>query len=359
MTVVRVGPGRDADRGAAGRAGPPGRPRPAPVDPGSSESSRRAVRAELRPAGRPGRRARRRTRTEDRAGAPGPLPGPRPPPSSGPRRAQQRAADAAQRGRGAWDSHGRPNKMIIVRPTSVDSLTNGQLTRRAPRRGRRADAWPAWTAPCPVGWITSADGTVQLAAAVVLSPGVTLELGGGGVTTVAAGRRTDRRRRRVDLHRRRPAERARRHGDLDRPGLRAAGRRRPRTALRARDRGRPAGRHRRHLQRPRHPARPTRRTGPASRSAPAAPAPWCAPRCCATAPVCGSTDRPGCGWRALTVAESAADGLMLQGDQGTTLIGVRAERNERQRGAGQRARARRGRSPASAPPATASSGWPW
>ncbi len=98
-------------------------------------------------------------------------------------RARQQAAAAAQRGRASWESHGRPNQMIIVRRTSVDSLTNGEVTRRTPRVSSAVNLAGLDNA-VPSGWITTDGGTLRLAATVVLSPGVTLELGGGGVTNV-------------------------------------------------------------------------------------------------------------------------------------------------------------------------------
>ena len=98
-------------------------------------------------------------------------------------RARQQAAAAAQRGRASWESHGRPNQMIIVRRTSVDSLTNGEVTRRTPRVSSAVNL-AGLDSAVPSGWITTDGGTLRLAATVVLSPGVTLEVGGGGVTNV-------------------------------------------------------------------------------------------------------------------------------------------------------------------------------
>ena len=46
-----------------------------------------------------------------------------------------RIADAAQRARAAWETHGRPTALVVVRPTSVDLVDQGRLTRRIPRTG--------------------------------------------------------------------------------------------------------------------------------------------------------------------------------------------------------------------------------
>ena len=42
-------------------------------------------------------------------------------------------ADAAQRARTTWETHGRPAALVVVRPTSVDLVDQGRLTRRVPR----------------------------------------------------------------------------------------------------------------------------------------------------------------------------------------------------------------------------------
>ena len=142
---------------------------------GSSGSEQSGSSSQAR-AARP-RRRRRPTRLGPRHGRPQPRPRPGP---SGP---SQQAAAAAQRGRASWESHGRPNQMIIVRRTSVDSLTNGEVTRRTPRVSSAVNLASLDNA-VPSGWITTDGGTLRLAATVVLSPGVTLEVGGGGVTNV-------------------------------------------------------------------------------------------------------------------------------------------------------------------------------
>ena len=59
-----------------------------------------------------------------------------------------RLAAARQRARTAWLGHGRPHQLIIVRTGSVDLVTDGRLTRQAPRPRRRADPVARWTGSC-------------------------------------------------------------------------------------------------------------------------------------------------------------------------------------------------------------------
>ena len=58
-------------------------------------------------------------------------------------KASRRAARLVESGRRAqasWEAHGRPTSMVVVRPTSVDLVTEGRLTRRVPRRVGDVDA---------------------------------------------------------------------------------------------------------------------------------------------------------------------------------------------------------------------------
>ena len=50
-------------------------------------------------------------------------------------RSAARFRDAGQRARVAWETHGRPTALAVVRPTSVDLVDQGRLTRRFPRTG--------------------------------------------------------------------------------------------------------------------------------------------------------------------------------------------------------------------------------
>ena len=101
-------------------------------------------------------------------------------------RAAQRAATARQRARTAGDSHGHPNRMIIVRARTVDSVTNGELTQRVVRSAgvltpARLDGY------VPSGWVTIADGATRLSAALRLSRGVVFDVGGDITTLQLAG----------------------------------------------------------------------------------------------------------------------------------------------------------------------------
>ena len=109
-------------------------------------------------------------------------------------RAAAQAADAAQRDRAVWETHGRPTALAVVRQTSVDVVDHGRTTRRVPRYG--ADL-PLTTLGryLPRGWLTVDGGTARLSAAVVLTatvnldvgaPVTTLQLVGGGTAADAA-----------------------------------------------------------------------------------------------------------------------------------------------------------------------------
>ena len=92
------------------------------------------------------------------------------------KRAAQLAA-ATQRARQSWDSHARPEKLAIVRSRTIDLVTNGSLTRQVPRRQSTVTI-SELDRYLPTNWLTVADGTATLSAAVVLSPGVVMEIGG-------------------------------------------------------------------------------------------------------------------------------------------------------------------------------------
>jgi hypothetical protein len=239
-------------------------------------------------------------------------------------RAQQQAAEAAQRGLASWESHGRPNKMIIVRATSVDSLTNGAVTRRSPRAPGVVTT-AALDRAVPTGWITSANGVTQLAAAVVLSTGVVLDVGGdiktlqlvGGATAPEAasiytggGRLTVHGVTVTSLD---PTTGQPVAPSPGRPFVHvAAGGRLDATDTTFSDLGTPA-------------TDPQDRAGIGfSTGTTGSLVRTTVLRNTTGIRLNGST---GVRLEGLTVADSVADGLMLQGDQGTALIGVRAERN--------------------------------
>jgi hypothetical protein len=107
------------------------------------------------------------------------------------KRAAQAAA-AAQKARETWDRRGRPKKLVIVRPTSIDTITDGRLTKRTPRSGAVTIA--ALGRILPTSFLDVNGDTAKLNAAVVLTPTTTLDisgiktlqLGGGDSPTEAA-----------------------------------------------------------------------------------------------------------------------------------------------------------------------------
>jgi Right handed beta helix region len=101
-------------------------------------------------------------------------------------RAAARAADAAQRDRAVWETHGRPAALIVVRQTSVDLVDQGRTTRRIPRSGSTLTLTTLGRF-LPAGWLTADGGTARLSTAVVLTPGVTLDVGAPVTTLQLAG----------------------------------------------------------------------------------------------------------------------------------------------------------------------------
>jgi hypothetical protein len=95
-------------------------------------------------------------------------------------------AEAGQRAEASWEARGRPAAMALVRPTSVDLVTEGRLTRRIPRREGDLTL-AALDGYLPASWLSITDGAAQLAAAVVLTPRVTLDIGGPVTTLKLAG----------------------------------------------------------------------------------------------------------------------------------------------------------------------------
>ena len=86
-------------------------------------------------------------------------------------------AAAGGRARAAWDAHGQPDRMIIIRQLSVDLLNDGRLTRQVPRAGG-ALTLTALDRFVPSEWLTIKDKTADLSAAIVLTAGTTFTLGG-------------------------------------------------------------------------------------------------------------------------------------------------------------------------------------
>jgi hypothetical protein len=73
--------------------------------------------------------------------------------------------------------------MLIVRTTSVDAVVDGRITQRVPRAAGTLSLARLDSA-VPGSWITTTDGVTRIAAALVLTPGVNLDIGGGGLTAV-------------------------------------------------------------------------------------------------------------------------------------------------------------------------------
>ena len=99
--------------------------------------------------------------------------------------AAQQAA-AAQRARVVWSRRGRPSKLVIVRTTSIDSVSGGVLVQRVARTGGSVS--PAGLdAAIPSSWMTIEGATARLTAAVVLTPGTVLDIEGVKTLQLAGG----------------------------------------------------------------------------------------------------------------------------------------------------------------------------
>jgi hypothetical protein len=152
------------------------------VTPGTALGAAPGTAAAAEPAARPPVPAVQPAPPPDRGD-----PSPRPAPSgqAGVRaaedaRAAARAAGlarAGQRARATWEARGRPARLLVVRSTSVDLITEGRLSRRAPRTAGDLTL-PRLSRYVPASWLSISDGTARLAAAVVLTPGTTLDVGG-------------------------------------------------------------------------------------------------------------------------------------------------------------------------------------
>lgn len=108
-------------------------------------------------------------------------------------RAQARAAKlaaqqaaAAQRANVIWVRRGRPKKLVIVRSTSVDSVSGGVLVQRVVRTGRTVSL-ATLDAAIPSSWMTVDGDTTRLNAAVVLTPDILLDIQGVKTLQLAGG----------------------------------------------------------------------------------------------------------------------------------------------------------------------------
>ena len=96
------------------------------------------------------------------------------------------AVGADQRAARAWEGHGRPARMIIVRSETVDTVEAGRLTRQVPRVPG-ALTIDQLAASAPPGWIATTPAATRVAAAVVLGPTVVLNLHGAAPTVQLVG----------------------------------------------------------------------------------------------------------------------------------------------------------------------------
>ena len=234
-----------------------------------------------------------------------------------------RLAAAGGRAQASWASHNRPNKMIIFRARTVDLVTNGRLTRQVPRSGG-ALTLSTLSRFAPSDWLSISGDTATLSAAIVLNPLTSLNLGGDVKTVKLVGGPT-------------PSDAASIYTGRGRLGLRAV------TVTSADQSGAPL---------PVGPGRPfivvsgggrfeaadstvsdlgTVPTDPADRPG-LTLGENSAATIVRTSFLRNSTglkvDRTaGARLEAVTVSDSAADGLVLRGDRGTTLINITANNN--------------------------------
>lgn len=90
--------------------------------------------------------------------------------------AVSRYASPAAKSEAIWESRGRPDRLIIIRRGSIDSVENGRLERHAVRPvstitlGTVADYVPS-------SWLSVDGATARLSATLVLTTGITLRVG--------------------------------------------------------------------------------------------------------------------------------------------------------------------------------------
>jgi hypothetical protein len=89
--------------------------------------------------------------------------------------------DTAASVRDSWEARGRPHRMAIIRDYRIDLVTDGRLTRQIGHAGGPVGIADLDRA-LPANWLTVTDGTATLSATVVLVRNVQLELGGSGST---------------------------------------------------------------------------------------------------------------------------------------------------------------------------------
>ncbi|MFC5234760.1 right-handed parallel beta-helix repeat-containing protein [Pseudonocardia zijingensis] len=105
------------------------------------------------------------------------------------RRAAQAAAkraEAARKLRVTWESRGRPHRMAVVRSNRIDVATDGRLTRQVGRSGG-AVTLTTLDRALPSDWLVRNDATATLSAMIVLTPGVQLEIAEPGTRLELVG----------------------------------------------------------------------------------------------------------------------------------------------------------------------------
>jgi copper-binding protein NosD len=105
------------------------------------------------------------------------------------RRAAKQAAQqaaAAEHASVTWARLGHPDKLVIVRATSIDSVSAGHLVQRAVRDGQ-AMSLRTLDAAIPSSWMTIDGDTARLNAAIVLSPTTLLDVEGVHTLQLAGG----------------------------------------------------------------------------------------------------------------------------------------------------------------------------
>lgn len=81
--------------------------------------------------------------------------------------------------RRAWEARGRPHRMVVVRDYRIDLATDGRVTRQVGHAGGTLTI-SALDQALPSDWLTVTDGVATLDATLVLTGGVWMQLGGGG-----------------------------------------------------------------------------------------------------------------------------------------------------------------------------------
>ncbi|TQM38307.1 right-handed parallel beta-helix repeat-containing protein [Pseudonocardia cypriaca] len=90
-------------------------------------------------------------------------------------RAAAKRAEAARKVRITWEKRGRPHRMAVVRSNRIDVVTDGRLTRQV--GGGGTVTINTLDRALPSNWLATSDGTATLSAAIVLTPGTALEVG--------------------------------------------------------------------------------------------------------------------------------------------------------------------------------------